>query len=379
MRERLVKYLLGELNAREAAEVESLVAASPELRRQLDELRRCLPCDLLGEPASGGQSVDALREPAHDATIAAQPPPGSYRPAEPASEPPAGLADRTADSVNELVLGLAATRTEATPESAGGGRSGRPGSFTFVDGGVAAGVVVALGMMLFPALQQSREASRRTACEYNLGKLGRALQQYADSHGGLLPMVHPGENAGVFSMRLADDGFVDRRQLAEWLVCPSSELGQQAAGGGRTVSIPRREELAQLRGAALGQARRTMGGSYAYRLGYLDGPLYRPITLTGNSRSPVLSDAPNPGSGRWQSSNHGGRGQNVLFQDGHVRYQVDCLLEDDNLFVNAHGNPAAGAGWDDAVLVPSDGTPGVLAAPGRPRQFRATIWRIRTR
>ena len=57
-----------------------------------------------------------------------------------------------------------------------------------------------------------------------------------------------------------------------------------------------------------------MGGSYAYRLGYLDGPLYRPMRDNRKSFSPLLSDAPSPSAGRWQSLNHGGCGQNVRFE-----------------------------------------------------------------
>ncbi|MEM6798027.1 MAG: DUF1559 domain-containing protein [Planctomycetota bacterium] len=351
MREQLVSYLLGELEAAEAADVETRLQSDPKLREQLDKLRECLPCD-----TSVGEESAELAGPC---------------------EPPSGLADRTADSVHDLILGLASTPAANAATGEDAPRCSH--SFTLVDAGVAAGVILALGMMLLPALQESREASRRNACQYNLAKIGKALQQYAEDHGGLLPHVHAGENAGVYSVRVTDKGYLDRRQAANMVVCRSSPLGQQIADGTVVMIIPSADQLKELNANALAIARRLMGGSYAYRLGYLDGPLYQPIRFTGNSRSPMLSDAPNPQTGRWQSINHGGCGQNVLFQDGSVRYERDCLLREDNLFVNAAGEPAAGRGWDDAVLVGSDRTPGVLSTPGQTRRFRATLWRITPR
>lgn len=356
MRELLISYLLGELSADEAARLEAQIEADPRLQEQLAQLRRCLPCD--------ESSADALDEASDQADENL------------ADELPAGLADRTADSVHDLVLGLSASSASSLDEpDPPSSRS----NFTLVDAMVAGGVVMALGMMLFPALQESRESSRRLTCEYHLGQVGKALRLYAAEHGGLLPHIHPGENAGMYSVRLADAGYIDRDELASAIVCPASSLGQKLADSGRRLRIPQAAELEELDRVRQAVFRRLMGGSYAYRLGYLDGPLYHPIVLSskcGSSYAPMLSDAPHPGSGRWQSSNHGGCGQNVLFQDGSVRYQSDCLLREDNLFVNTAGAPAAGSHWNDAVLVSSDGTPGVLAAPGQPRRFRLTIWRI---
>lgn len=323
MRERLVSYLLGDLPKDDARRLEEEVEASPELRQQLERLRECL----LDEEDPGPRGRTGV---------------------------PRGLADRTADSVHDLVLGLESTDTAG---------SGSRRSFSLVDGGVTVGVVVALGMMLLPALQESREASRRVACQANLVDLYKSLTLYANAHHGLYPFVQPGENAGIFTVRLADGGFIDRRRLAEQVVCPSSDLASRVSGGKTRVLIPRESDLRRLSAAALAAARRMMGGSYAYRLGYLDGPLYRPVAVNESSRSPLLSDAPHPTAcGRWQSLNHAGRGQNVLFDDGAVSYQVSCMLPavDDNFFVNARGEPAAGRRWDDTVLVRSEVTPGVL-------------------
>ena len=49
MREDLLGYLLGALNAAEQQRIESRLAADPQLRRELHRLQRCLePLDALG-------------------------------------------------------------------------------------------------------------------------------------------------------------------------------------------------------------------------------------------------------------------------------------------------------------------------------------------
>lgn len=339
MRERLVSYLLGELSPSEAAQVEHEVEQDPQLAKQLDHLRDCL---------FGGDCE---------------------------SELPSGLADRTADSVHDLVLGL-----ERPIDCDGPADDGLISStdaptatcqFTLVDAGVAVGVVLALGMMLLPALQESRVAARRAACKNNLARIGQALTLYAEQHNGLFPHIEPGENAGMFAFKLANDQTIDRDELSRLILCNSSPLAEEVANGTFTVQVPKPSDLNNADPASLRAMRKSMGGSYAYRLGYLDGQLYMPIKNGRNSRSPLLSDAPNPGRcGRWQSLNHGGCGQNVLFEDGSVSYRSNCFLPavDDNIFVNTVGKPAAGRKWNDSVLVSSEVTPGVMSMVQQPKR-----------
>ena len=59
--------------------------------------------------------------------------------------------------------------------------------FTIIELLVAAAVVAVLLALLVPAVQQAREASRRTRCRSNLRQLGLALHAYESSHGVFPP------------------------------------------------------------------------------------------------------------------------------------------------------------------------------------------------
>ena len=61
-----------------------------------------------------------------------------------------------------------------------------------------------------------------------------------------------------------------------------------------------------------------MGGSYGYCIGYVDQGVYQPTRNLGRPGFAIMADAPCEDRPGRQSDNHGGRGQNVLFEDGHV-------------------------------------------------------------
>jgi hypothetical protein len=339
MRDLLVRYLLGELDDRQQRALEEQLRTSADLRQELAYLQQCF---------------SAAQDSGHDA-----------------SEPPPGLAERVAG----LVCGEEDVATAGAGNEPSRCKSARPAAvaaeppagtlgWNLADLTVAAGVVLAVGMLLFPAMQESRDSARRRDCQHNLGQLGSLLAAYADDHGGYLPQVRPQDNAGIFAVRLVDGGYIDADDLSRLLVCRASRLADDVAAKRVVIHIPNFAQLKMVGPQQLPEVRRLMGGAYAYRIGYVQGNRYYTIRYTGDGLSPLAADAPALDANGVRIANHGGYGQNVLYQDQSVRYQRDCRVpgRNDHLFLNAVGMPAAGRGARDAVLGRSEATPGIVPA-----------------
>jgi hypothetical protein len=230
------------------------------------------------------------------------------------------------------------------------------------DMAVAGGVLAVLGMLMLPALRESRDASRRLTCQNNLQTLAAGLFDFQDNHGGWLPTVDPNQPAGLYSVALAEDVGLDRGELAHLLVCPESELADKVARGETVVYIPTYAELAKLEGQKRAQLIRNLGGIYAYRVGYRDQQgSYRQVKYTGDHEQPVLTDPPNLASIGVRSANHDGCAQNVVYQGlcTKLRYNCDLAASLDPIFLNDDGQHAAGCDENDIVLLRGDAFPAV--------------------
>src|SRR5262249_38692393 len=149
------------------------------------------------------------------------------------------------------------------------------------------------------------------------------LTAFADLNDrGEFPKVEPNgprSFAGVFVPALTDLGLAQDVSID----CPAQ---------GRRSPLPYRlDELAAL---AADDPKRyeevagQLGGQYAYCLGYReqDGRLYG-LGRTSGDLLPILADRGGRGD---NSDNHGGRGQNVLYVGGHVRWCVRPTVGVDN-------------------------------------------------
>jgi prepilin-type processing-associated H-X9-DG protein len=327
MRELLIRYLLGELEPHEHDAVQQQLAESTELRRELAQLRSCF--------ANARHDDDP-------------------------DEPPRGLAERTATWVSESDSYDALPPSRPALSDASDAPSGVLG-WSLADLTVAGGVMLAVSMLLFPALRDSRDGTRRSGCLFNLSQIGQLFQRYAESNGGYAPEVLPDENAGIYVVRIAERGLIDEDDFARILVCPGSRYGELMRAGQFSVPILTQRQLAMMSPEELATARMLMSPDYAYRFGFRLGNQYHFIRI--GSRTPILCDAPSTDLGN-MSANHGGSVVQVLFADGSVAVLTSGKLQGgrDDLFCNLEGKVAAGVGGNDSVLAPSHATPGIFFA-----------------
>jgi hypothetical protein len=329
MRELLIRYLLGELEPHEHDAVHRQLAESPELRKELARLRECFS--------------------------------ESYHAEEGPDDPPRGLAERTAVRVSESGThpkpGAATTRAKSGDES-----ETSPGAlgWSLADLTVAGGVVLAVSMLLFPAIRQSRDEARLIGCQDNLRQIGTLFALFGGNNGGYLPHVQPGENAGIFTTRLVDSHVINANGLKKLLRCPGSKYSDLIASHEFELETPTTAELQAMSDEQRASIVGRMSPMYAYAFGYRVGGQYH-FRRIDRFRRPVLSDAPSS-EADGTSSNHWGTLIQVLYSDGSIAVLTSTKVDGghDELFRNVNGEVAAGVGTNDSVLAPSEATPGVI-------------------
>ena len=314
-RAQLLGYLLDALEDTEREEVEEQLETNPAWRIELD-------------------SIAATLEPLADTCVD--------------HEPPRGLASRTCAMIEDQL---------AVPASAAMAREIHPRSrWCLADVVVLAGICLAATMLFFPAIAHSRYAARLAACQNNLRELGIALVEYSEKAGrGYFPEV-PTEGsqafAGIYGPLLRDFGYLSDPRA---VICPSSTMAKQPTD----FEMPTLREIDDASGAALIMIHRTAGGSYAYSLGVVVDGKYRAARNEGRTHFVLMADSPNLQLAGYRSSNHGGRGQNFLFEDGHVQYVVECWADTsrDHPFENRLGWNEAGCDVNDSVVAPTYAAP----------------------
>ena len=318
MREDLLGYLLGALDPDERCRIESELARSPQLRGELRKLRQHLePLETLNQEV----------------------------------EPPEHLVE----GVEALIARHEEASCRPVPRSlitAGAGSVERIGRYAASDGIVLALVGLVAFTLFLPALANSRYLAGKIACQDNLRGLGFQLLEFSgrqpDRSFPFVPVSGNRSFAGVFAPTLLDSHLIPRR--CSWLVCPGAVRDDQNAGW----SVPTLQEIDRARGYWLVKLQSRAGGSYAYSIGYVENGRYRAVRNRGRASFALLADMPSLYLQGRLSANHGGRGQNIFYEDGHILFVIDPAngCGDDPLR-NRFGFAEYGADRDDAVLLGS--------------------------
>lgn len=390
MQEDLIGYLLGALEPAEMRQVEIWLSESADARRQLAELEAAL------------QGLDRPN------TEEFEPPPTDLVARTLASLPPLPpLRDNHSAAMGDDVAptGDASVRTEPSRSIEPLSQVSENGDGTrwtwrdWVASMTAACIVIAIAL---PSMLEGRFVARKQACQDNLRELGVAMTQFVNRNAEQrLPSVAPDGYqafAGMYSPRLREAGLIAGG--VEDTLCPSLEHDQfwptrltVASNRSLSVESERMAEVVTLsmldevgrellllsqRGGSsvefdaqmlraieeLRWMQTTAGGHYSYTLGVRDGDYFSSPRFQGRSSFAVMSDAVVMRNGYVDDatgkktptlSSHGGRGINVLYEDGRVGFMTSESMSQipDHPLFNHAGQIEAGVTIDDASLAPS--------------------------
>lgn len=317
MDEDLIGYLLNALDPEMHRQVERYLETSAEGRQRLQILREAL------EPLELDREVESAASP--------------------------DLVWKTLERAGVVRRTLPFTRFR-------GGEGGR-GTWRRADAFIAAGIALFVLTLLPPSLIYLRQREDIVRCGDNLRAFGSAFASYAQDHDGAVPLPEregPLAAAGIYAPALRDAGYLKGGMR---VYCPRNDQGHPQL-------VPSLEQLRVMdESPQYHLLRRSMGGDYAFNLGYVDDrDRFLPVRRQLGDDIAILADRPPRPTERAffrnaNSPNHGFTGQNVLFQGGNVRFLRGRHFGADDLFLNQSNMLAAGRGLSDVVLAPSEFPP----------------------
>ena len=226
--------------------------------------------------------------------------------------------------------------------------------YRWTDVAVAASIFFAAVLTLMPAMQRSREKMQQAGCTSNLQQLGTAFFQYENLFKNN-PIVTDKDNAaqaGTYASVLNDYKLLNDLAVLD---CPCN-------GPSPHRPLPTFQRAVELSKTSPADLRMLFQGlEYSYNVGYMcaEGRRVEPVQEVSSATLALLADQPSHQNFTiilaGNSTNHGGRGQNVLFSDLHVRWFNTRRLSpnDSDMYLNADHRPAPGRNINDAAILPS--------------------------
>lgn len=318
--EDLLGFLLGALDDDERSRIESQLEEDDALRDRLITLQAAL------------DPLEETKE-EHD-------------------EPPKGLAELTCETVAAFEQSQSvkpqAVRHAGDPKPVGNG-------WRLVEVSFLSGMAIAAALLFMPMIAQSRIQSQIAACQNNLRDLGNALAGYSQTNVGRYPEI-PRDGklafAGAYAPMLRQVNLVSNPRT---FFCPAASCGNSKL----STDFPTLAQIEAADGENLVVLQTRSGGDYGFTLGFIEEGEYYPTRHEGRMNFPIMADAPSLELHGFESTNHGRRGQNVLFDDFHVEFvpAQRTAIQGDAFYLNRNGQPAAGLDIHDAVIGGSNARP----------------------
>ncbi len=209
--------------------------------------------------------------------------------------------------------------------------------FTLIELLIVIGIIGLLAGILLPVLSRAKESARRTQCASNIRQIGLGLILYANENEEVFP--HDTETVvgkpAMRSLNLLFNTYVSDNKIFK---CPSDATVTKATNAGMSISTAN---------DSFDQVECSYGYDYTH-------------TQADDAGVALASDRPpaDP-SAVANSPNHNGRGQNVVYIDGHVEfvnsplagwYEADGVTRD-NIFLNTAEAAAVSSGGTDTSIL----------------------------